>query len=335
VLLVGTRLSDFTTASKTLFQKPGVCFISIQINPFDAHKHGALPLIGDARAILEDLSAALKGHSVSAKYAAEVAAAREEWERLHHAMVHPEIVDAAAGSHGEPPAARRRLRQSEVIRIVNEHAGPNTTVVHAAGGLPGDLHKLWRSRDRDDYHSEYGYSCMGYEVAGALGVKLARPEREVIALLGDGSYLMLHTELLTSLQEGLAITLVLVDNGGYQCIHGLQQACGGRSFGNEFRRRSIGSTRLDGQLLCIDFVQNAASFGAKAIRAETTADLAAALTMARSEPRSTLIHVPVEPSPLPGFAWWDVPMSEVSEVPSVQEERRRYEEARRKRVFYY
>lgn len=324
VLLVGTRLSDFTTASKTLFQKPEVGFISIQINPFDAHKHGALPLIGDARAILEDLNAALKGHAVSAKYAAEVAAAREEWGRLHHAMVHPEIV-----------GVRRRLRQSEVIRIVNEHAGPNTTVVHAAGGLPGDLHKLWRSRHRDDYHSEYGYSCMGYEVAGALGVKLARPELEVIALLGDGSYLMLHTELLTSLQEGLAITLVLVDNGGYQCIHGLQQACGGRSFGNEFRQRNAGSKRLDGKPLSIDFVQNAASFGAKAIRAETATELAAALAMARSESRSTLIHVPVEPGPLPGFAWWDVPMSEVSEVPSVQEERQRYEEARRKRVFYY
>jgi 3D-(3,5/4)-trihydroxycyclohexane-1,2-dione acylhydrolase (decyclizing) len=235
----------------------------------------------------------------------------------------------------QPQRSSQRLRQSEVIRIVNESAGADTTVVHAAGGLPGDLHKLWRSEHPDDYHSEYGYSCMGYEIAGALGVKLARPERQVVALLGDGSYLMLHTELLTALQEDLKITIVLIDNGGYQCIHGLQQACGGRSFGNEFRRRSPDSMRLDGEPLQIDFVQNAMSLGAVAVHAETSADLVAALATARSEKRSTLIHVPVEPSPLPGFAWWDVPMSEVSSVPSVQEERRKYEAERSRRKFYY
>jgi 3D-(3,5/4)-trihydroxycyclohexane-1,2-dione acylhydrolase (decyclizing) len=344
VLLVGTRLSDFTTASKTLFQDPAVRFVSVQIHPFDAHKHGALPLVGDARSILEDLRVALGDYRVSPSYAAAVAAARTAWERQHQALVHPQVagVDSSpsrAGAEDHSPGGNggpvTRLHQSEVIRIVNEHVGPASTVVHAAGGLPGDLHKLWRSQHPDDYHAEYGYSCMGYEIAGALGVKLAQPEREVIALLGDGSYLMLHTELLTSLQEGLPITVVLVDNGGYQCIHDLQRSCGGRSFGNEFRRRDERRQRLEGERLEIDFVQNARSFGAEAVRAETSDELKAALEAARASSRSMLIHVPVEPSPLPGFAWWDVPMSEVSAVDTVQEERRRYEAARRKRVFYY
>jgi len=322
VLLVGTRLGDFTTASKTLFQNPAVRFVAIQINAFDAHKHGALPLVGDARAILQDLRAALQGYSVCPGYAAEIVTARAAWERCRQALVHP-------------PAASRSLVQSEVIRIVNETVPEHATVVHAAGGLPGDLHKLWRSRDVDDYHAEYGYSCMGYEIAGALGVKLARPDREVFALVGDGSYLMLHTELVTALQEDLKITIVLLDNGGYQCIHGLQRACGGNSFGNEFRRRSQANGRLEGERLEIDFAQNARSLGAVGLRAENEDELVAALAAASSEKRSVLIHVPVEPSPLPGFAWWDVPVAEASDETSVQDERRRYEEARRKRIFYY
>ena len=322
VILVGTRLSDFTTASKTLFQNPHVRFISIQISAYDAHKHGALPLVGDARAVLQDLLVAMQGHAVAPEYATEVAAKRDEWEHRRHQLVHP-------------PLRERRLHQSEVIRIVNDHAGDNATVVHAAGGLPGDLHKLWRSRQSDDYHSEYGYSCMGYEIAGALGVKLASPEREVFAFVGDGSYLMLHTELLTALQEDLKLTIVLVDNSGYQCIHGLQRACGGRSFGNEFRRRDPGSMRLDGPAMPIDFVQNARSLGAAGFLAETADQLQEALASARDERRTTLIHVPVDPNPLPGFAWWDVPMAEISGLMSVQEERRHYDTARRKRVFYY
>jgi 3D-(3,5/4)-trihydroxycyclohexane-1,2-dione acylhydrolase (decyclizing) len=323
VILLGTRLSDFTTASKTLFQHPDVGFVSIQINPFDAHKHGALPLVGDARTVLEALATALAGFAVGTWYVAQTAKVRSEWGRHHHEIVHP---------NGSGP---RKLLQSEVIRIVNENVTDDATVVHAAGGLPGDLHKLWMSRSAHDYHSEYGYSCMGYEIAGALGVKLAHPEREVYAFVGDGSYLMLHTELVTSLQEDLKITIVLIDNGGYQCIHGLQQACGGRSFGNEFRRRDGSSTRLDGEILEIDFAANARSLGAKAWRAETESGLVQALEAARRETRSGLIHVPVDSAPVPGFAWWDVPMAEDSSVESVLEQRREYEEARGKRTFYY
>jgi 3D-(3,5/4)-trihydroxycyclohexane-1,2-dione acylhydrolase (decyclizing) len=323
VLLVGTRLSDFTTASKTLFQNDAVKFVSIQINPFDAHKHGALPLTGDARTILEDLSAALQDFAVDTGYVAETSMARGEWVRQHHDIVNPN------------GAAPRKLKQSEVIRILNQTVADNATIVHAAGGLPGDLHKLWMSQSTDDYHSEYGYSCMGYEIAGALGVKWARPEREVYALVGDGSYLMLHTELVTALQEECKITIVLLDNGGYQCIHALQKACGGRSFGNEFRRRDTDSTRLEGEALSIDFAANARSLGAVAWRTETESSLVQALEAARGETRSVLLHVPIDPAAVPGFAWWDVPMAEGSTLESVQVQRRRYEEERRKRSFYY
>jgi 3D-(3,5/4)-trihydroxycyclohexane-1,2-dione acylhydrolase (decyclizing) len=321
VVLIGTRLSDFTTASKTLFECENVRFVAIQIDSFDAHKHGALPLVGDARAVLEDLDAALQGYRVDDSYTAEIFSVKDEWERTWSQIVHPH------------PSAK--LQQAEVIRILNERVGPAATIVHAAGGLPGDLHKLWKSVGRDDYHSEYGYSCMGYEIAGALGVKMARPEREVYALVGDGSYLMLHTEIVTSIQEGLKITVILLDNGGYQCIHGLQQACGGRSFGNEFRSRD-GQGRIDGTFVSIDFVQNARSLGAVAMRADTEAELVTALETAHRESSTTLIHVPVEAEArLPGWAWWDVPVAEVSDVQSVQAAREQYVQDRKKQVFYY
>jgi 3D-(3,5/4)-trihydroxycyclohexane-1,2-dione acylhydrolase (decyclizing) len=321
VLLVGTRLSDFTTASKTLFQDPAVRFVAVQIDPRDAHKHGALPLVGDARIVLEALGEALAGWTVSEGYRREVADYRSAWELMRAELV-------ATRDEAATP-----LLQGEVIGIVNELAGTNATIVHAAGGLPGDLHKLWQCRDAHDYHSEYGYSCMGYEIAGAVGVKLARPERDVYALVGDGSYLMLHTEIVTALQEGLKITVVLIDNGGYQCIHGLQRHSGGRSFGNEFRRRD--GSRLDGDFVPVDFAANARSLGAAAWRAETAAQLRAALEAARLETRAGLIHVLVEPRALPGYAWWDVPTAEVSAVASVQEARSQYERNLERQRFHY
>jgi 3D-(3,5/4)-trihydroxycyclohexane-1,2-dione acylhydrolase (decyclizing) len=321
VLLVGTRLSDFTTASKSLFQHPDVRFLAIQIDARDAHKQGALPLVGDARTVLEQLAGALAGWSTAEPYRREVGEQREAWDRVRIELVTPRGDDVAP------------LYQSEVIGIVNEIVGAQATIVHAAGGLPGDLHKLWRCRDDRDYHSEYGYSCMGYEIAGAIGVKLAQPEREVYALVGDGSYLMLHTELVTAVQEGLKITIVLLDNGGYQCIHGLQRACGGASFGNEFRRRD--GSRLVGDLVSIDFAANARSLGAAAWRATTAAELRSALAAARLEHRPCLVHVTVEPHAVPGYAWWDVPSAEVSSVPSVQEARSRYEQDRALQRFHY
>jgi 3D-(3,5/4)-trihydroxycyclohexane-1,2-dione acylhydrolase (decyclizing) len=319
VLTVGTRLSDFTTASKTQFQAEGVRFIAINVNAFDAAKHGAVPLVADARLALEELAKALEGWRVPAAYGAEIASAREDWAKTRE-----ELTRSLDG----------RLTQAEVIRVLNDEAGPGSTVVHAAGGIPGDIHKLWRAREPDDYHSEYGYSCMGYEVAGALGVKLAHPERDVYALLGDGSYLMLSQELLTSIQEGAKITVVLLDNHGYQCIHNLQRGSGSRSFGNEFRARRGG--RLDGETLTVDFVQNARSLGARTFTATTAAELSRALREARAVPTSCLIYIPLESSAgLPGTSWWDVPISEVSSSASVREKREAYEEAKKKQRFYY
>jgi 3D-(3,5/4)-trihydroxycyclohexane-1,2-dione acylhydrolase (decyclizing) len=323
VIAAGTRLSDFTTASKTLFREDAL-FVSVQIDPHDAHKHGALPLLGDARAVLEQLAGALAGWRVAGEWAAAIADARGRWDAARRAIVEP-------GTNG---GAARRLRQAEVIGVLNERLPPDATIVHAAGGLPGDLHKLWRCRSPREYHSEYGYSCMGYEIAGALGVKMARPEREVYALAGDGSYLMLHSELVTSLQEDRKITVVLIDNGGYQCIHGLQRQCGGRSFGNEFRKLRGG--RLEGDFLPIDYAANAASLGAAAFRAETGAELADAIAAARAETRSVLIHVAVEVGPpVPSWAWWEVPAADASIVPGVREARERWAAARAEQRYYY
>lgn len=319
ILTVGTRLSDFTTASKTQFQAEGVRFIALNVNAFDAAKHGALPLVGDARLALEELTKVLEGWHIPPSYATEIASAREEW-----AGAREQLTRSLDG----------RLTQAEVIRVLNEEAGPGSTIVHAAGGIPGDIHKLWRAKEPEDYHSEYGYSCMGYEIAGALGVKLARPEREVYALLGDGSYLMLSQELLTSIQEGTKITAILLDNHGYQCIHNLQRGSGSRGFGNEFRARK--GTKLEGAPLPVDFVQNAQSLGAKTFTATTAAELSRALREAKDQPTSCLIYIPLESSTgLPGTSWWDVPIAEVSSSSSVREKHAAYEEAKKKQRFHY
>ncbi|WP_442890782.1 3D-(3,5/4)-trihydroxycyclohexane-1,2-dione acylhydrolase (decyclizing) [Congregicoccus parvus] len=315
VLVVGTRLSDFTTASKTLFQHPRVRFVSINVDPFDAAKHGALPLRGDARATIAALARRLRGWKVPAAFAKTIASARRDWDAEWKRMASP-----------NEPSADGLLYQSEVIRILNEHTTPDSVVVHASGGIPGDIHKLWRGKSATDYHSEYGYSCMGYEVAGALGIKLAAPDREVFALLGDGSYLMLSQEIVTAVQEGLKITVIVTDNNAFGCIHNLQRNCGGRSFGNEFRTRTAARGRLEGEPVRIDFAANARSLGATAFTATDAASLREALAAARAESNTCLIHVPVTPaSVMRGYAWWDVPPNAVSSVPSVREAREDYE----------
>jgi 3D-(3,5/4)-trihydroxycyclohexane-1,2-dione acylhydrolase (decyclizing) len=311
VVGIGTRWSDFTTASKTLFEQSDVRFIAIQIHPGDASKHGALPLVGDAAAVLADLAAACAGWTTGDAYRDQVARAKQSWDATRRELVAP---------------ASPRLRQAEVLGVLNDLLGSNTTIVHAAGGLPGDLHKLWRCASDRAYHAEYGYSCMGYEIAGALGVALAAPEREVVALVGDGSYLMLHTELVTAVQEGRKLVVVLIDNGGYQCIHGLQRASGGRSFGNEFRRRD--GQELRGERVAIDFAANARSLGCEAWTVAAREELEPALAAARAARRPALVHVHVEPQPLPGSAWWDVPIAAVSADRDVQAARAAYERAR-------
>jgi 3D-(3,5/4)-trihydroxycyclohexane-1,2-dione acylhydrolase (decyclizing) len=328
VIAIGTRLSDFTTGSKTLFQNPRVRFININVNSLDAHKHGGLPLVGDARAGLAALvrAAAHAGPSrgVSGRTRL-IARARGDWRKEWALMTSP----------------RRRgrdglLYQSEVIRILNSSVGPNSTVVHASGGIPGDIHKLWECGSATQYHSEYGYSCMGYEIAGAVGVKLAAPEREVYTLLGDGSYLMLNHEIVTAVQEGLKITVVLTDNHGFGCIQDLQRACGGRPFGNEFRRRAGPRGRLVGEPIPVDYAANARSLGARAFTAGNERELVEALAAARESPEVCVIYVPVTPaSVMRGYAWWEVPPAEISGVPGVRSARRAYLTAKRNQRFYY
>ena len=247
VLAVGTRLADFTTASKTQFQATNLRFVAINLHAGDAAKNGGFPLIGDAKATLTALRRGLRGWRVPPAHRRAIVKARASWEGPWRAMTSP------------PPSPDGLLYQSEVIRVLNEFTDGQSTVVHAAGGIPGDMHKLWRGKSTTDCHSEYGYSCMGYEIAGALGVKLADPSREVYALVGDGSYLMLSQEIVTAVQEHLKITVVLTDNHGFGCIHGLQLASGGRSFGNEFRMRR--GRRLEGRPVPVDYAANAQSWG--------------------------------------------------------------------------
>jgi 3D-(3,5/4)-trihydroxycyclohexane-1,2-dione acylhydrolase (decyclizing) len=325
IIAVGTRLSDFTTASYTAFQQPDVRFLGINVSPMDAHKAGAFPLVCDAREGLTALLTVLRerGHRVDAAYGDEVETLKAEWNRA---------VDNIRAV--ETPAA---LTQANVIGIVNEASGPRDVVVCAAGGLPGDLLKLWRPVDPKSYHLEYGFSCMGYEIAGGLGAKMADPSREVYVMVGDGSYLMLHTEIVTSLQEGYKLTIVVTDNGGFQCIRGLQMSAGSPSFGNELRYRDPRTNRLEGDFLPIDFAQNAASLGAAAYTAHSESDLRSALDRARTETRTTVIHVPIQKDiRVPGFeSWWDVPVAETSSESTVQAAHAAYERARARQRFLY
>jgi 3D-(3,5/4)-trihydroxycyclohexane-1,2-dione acylhydrolase (decyclizing) len=328
VIAIGTRLADFTTASKTQFRNPKVKFIGINACAMDAHKHGAVALVGDARATLASRGwdKPMAKATFARRQRAAAAAAKKTWEKVWRAMAEP-----------AKPSADGLIYQSQVIRVLNQFMGPDSTVVHAAGGIPGDIHKLWRGNSATDYHAEYGYSCMGYEIAGALGVKLAAPEREVYTLLGDGSYLMLNHELVTAVQEDIKLTVVLCDNHGYGCIHNLQRACGGRSFGNEFRQRTDSRPyRLEGDPVPVDFVANAKSLGAQVFTARNEAELKEALAAARRSPRTCLIYLPVTPnSVMQGFSWWDVPPAEISGIASVRAARRRYEKQRQLQQFYY
>jgi 3D-(3,5/4)-trihydroxycyclohexane-1,2-dione acylhydrolase (decyclizing) len=322
VIAIGTRLSDFTTASKTAFQNPGVRFININVAEFDAYKHAALPLVADARVTIEELRDALGGFRVEDDYVSRIGSFKEQW-----AAEVQRLFDRQIG----PPVS-----QSEVIGVVNSFSRPQDVVVCAAGSLPGDLHKLWRTQEPKGYHLEYGNSCMGYEVAGGLGVKMADPAREVYVMVGDGSYLMMSTEIVTALQEGYKLTIVLLNNYGFSSIGGLSQALGSGGFGTNYKSRGAESGQLDGARLEIDFAANAASLGAHVIRATTRDDLRSALEEARVQERTTVIVIEVDKEVrVPGYeSWWDVPVAEVSEMDSVKSARESYDEAvKRERSF--
>jgi 3D-(3,5/4)-trihydroxycyclohexane-1,2-dione acylhydrolase (decyclizing) len=317
VIGVGTRWTDFTTASKTAFQNPGVRFVNVNVADFDAAKHEGVRLVGDARATLEALAEALGGHEVEAGYREASEKANREWDR--------EVERLYALEHGPLPA------QSEVIGTVNSFSDPEDVVVCAAGSMPGDLHKLWRTRDPKGYHVEYGYSCMGYEIPGGLGVKMAAPEREVYVMVGDGSYLMMNSEIVTSVQEGYKLTVVLVDNSGFASIGALSRSVGSEGFGTHYRYRKNGSIGLDteeqpGETLPVDLAANAQSLGARVIRAHGVAELRDALSEAKGADRTVVIHIAVDRyEGVPDYeSFWDVPVAEVSETKTVAAAREEY-----------
>jgi 3D-(3,5/4)-trihydroxycyclohexane-1,2-dione acylhydrolase (decyclizing) len=320
VLGIGTRYSDFTTASNTVFADPSVRFVNLNVAAFDAAKRPGQALIADARAGLAGLRTALTGWSVPEAHRAEAARLVAGWNAT---------VDRAYSlGHGPLPA------QSEVIGAVNDIAAPRDVVVCAAGSMPGDLHKLWRARDPKGYHVEYGYSCMGYEIAGGLGVKMAAleadgegPAREVFVLVGDGSYLMMAQELVTAVQEGVKLVIVLVQNQGYASIGDLSETVGTQRFGTRYRYRSERTGGLDGDVLPVDLAANAASLGADVLRANGIEEFRVALRRARDSDRTTVVHVDTDPlAPAPGSAaWWDVPVAEVSRLDGTREARARYD----------
>ena len=317
VIGVGTRWSDFTTASKTAFQNPDVRFVNINVADFDAHKHAGVALVGDARAALEILSEALSGYEVEAGYREASEKANREWDA--------EVERLYTLDHDPLPA------QSTVIGTVNSFSDPADVVVCAAGSMPGDLHKLWRTRDPKGYHVEYGYSCMGYEIPGGLGIKMAAPEREVYVMCGDGSYLMMNSEIVTSVQERYKLTIVLVDNAGFASIGALSRSVGSQGFGTQYRFRKNGSLGLDteeqpGEMLPVDLANNAESLGARVSRAKDIAGLKVALTEAKSADRTVVIYVPVDRyEGVPNYeSFWDVPVAEVSEMENVVAARKEY-----------
>ncbi|MFJ9105944.1 3D-(3,5/4)-trihydroxycyclohexane-1,2-dione acylhydrolase (decyclizing) [Streptomyces sp. NPDC102405] len=300
VLGVGTRYSDFTTASHTVFANPDVTFVNLNVARLDAVKHSAEPLVADARPGVEALAGALTDWEVPAEYRALtrqlIARTREIEERCFHV------------GHGPLPA------QTEILGALNDVLDDRAVVINAAGSMPGDLQQLWRARDPKAYHVEYAYSCMGYEVAAGVGVKMADPTREVVVLVGDGSYLMMAQEIVTMISEGLKVIVVLVQNHGFASIGALSESLGSQRFGTKYRYRDGGSGLLDGEVLPVDLAANASSLGADVLHAASVDEFRSAMEKAKAATRTTVVHVETDlygPNP-PGHGWWDVPVSEVA-----------------------
>jgi len=315
VIGIGTRWSDFTTASRTLFQAHGVRFVNVNVARFDAAKQAGLQVVADARAALDALTVALDGYSVDNAYRERQAALWQAWDDEVEAAYHPSVDVTDALAEG-------LLTQGQVLGAVNELSDPRDVVLCAAGSMPGDLHKLWRVRDRKAYHVEYGYSCMGYEVPASIGIRLANPDRDVFAMVGDGGYLMMPTELVTAVQERIKVVVVLVQNHGFHSIGSLSASLGSQRFGTRYRRRGE-SGRLDGDLLPVDLAANARSLGAHVIEVHSQAELEQAIKDAKAwaaDGGPVVIHVETDPLVYApdSKAWWDVPVSEVSELDSTR-----------------
>ena len=326
VIGVGTRWSDFTTASKSAFQDPDVRFVNINVASLDAAKHSGLAVLADARLALEALQDALAGHRVDEAWERRAAEESAAWGREVERLVH---------TVNEPLPS-----QAEVIGAVNAAAGPADVVVCAAGSMPGDLHKLWRARDPKGYHVEYGYSCMGYEIPGGIGVKLAAPEREVFVMIGDGSYLMLPGELVTAVAENVKLIVVLVQNHGYASIGALSRSVGSAGFGTRYARGSNGAAPLDdgapAEPLPVDLAANAESLGAQVLRAHTIDDVRAALEQAKAADGPVVVHVEVDRyAGVPSYeSWWDVPVAEIAGDESVRAARAEYERSQQSQRQY-
>ncbi len=316
VIGVGTRWSDFTTASSTLFQNPSVRFLNINITSFDAHKMAGLSLTADARVALEELTGSPgAGLRVESAYETEYGDDKERWEHR---------VDAAYESDDDT-----RPTQPQVLGALDALVDESDIVINAAGSLPGDLHKLWRARSADQYHVEYGYSCMGYEIPAAIGVSMAAPGRPVWALVGDGTYLMNPTEIVTAVQENIPIKVVILQNHGYASIGGLSESVGAERFGTAYRHRAPDGT-YTGAPLPVDLAANAAALGLRVIRAKTVRDLREALAEARAADVPTGVYVETETADTvsgapPAQAWWDVPVAETATRPSAVKAREEYD----------
>ncbi len=321
VIGIGTRYSDFTTISKSGFQNPDVEFINLNVTEFDSFKHGAIPLVGDAKITLEHINKQLGNYKVDAAYKSKVERLNEEWDTF---------VDSIYEEKNDSPAF-----QGEVIGAVNSFMDPKDIVLCAAGSLPGDLHKLWRTQDPKGFHLEYGYSCMGYEIAGGLGAKMARPDSEVYVMVGDGSYLMMSQEIVTAIQEKVKMTIILLNNDGYSSIGSLSNAVGSEGFGTYYRYRNEETNQLDGGKLPIDYTANAASMGAYVIKTKNVSELKEALNEAKSIDRTTVIYIDVNRKKgVPGFTWWDVPIAEVSEKDAVKKSLETYTQNKKKQKYY-
>ena len=339
VIGIGTRYSDFTTSSKTAFKHPAVQFVNINVAEFDAYKHCAVPLVGDARVTLEELSELLTGYRNDDESVAQAQRLHDEWE----AEVQRNY-DLHEAESGLP-------YQGALIGAVNDQGDPEAVMVCAAGSLPGDMHKLWRARHSKQYHLEYGYSCMGYEIAGGLGIKMAEPEREVYVMVGDGSYLMMNSDLITSIQEGYKLTVVLMDNTGFRSIGSLSRSLGQEGFGTRYiYPGQVEATHRNGESfnglptdepgydvnpLPVDLATNAESLGCHVIRCQSVGDVVQALQDAKAVDRTTVIYVPDDRYlGVQGYSWWDVPVAEVSELDSVNAAREEWEEMRTQERFY-
>jgi 3D-(3,5/4)-trihydroxycyclohexane-1,2-dione acylhydrolase (decyclizing) len=322
VIGIGTRYSDFTTASRTAFQNPDVTFVNVNVAAFDAYKHGSqLPLVADAREALVALTESLTSDAayvVEPGYASEIASLKAAWD----AAVDGAFAPSGADLPGQP----------EIIGAVQSVSDPRDVVIQAAGSLPGDLHKLWRVRDELGYHVEYAFSCMGYEIAGGIGVRRGAPDRDAIVMVGDGSYLMLHTELVTAVAEGIKIIVVLIQNHGYASIGHLSETVGSERFGTKYRYLDETESFENGEPLPVDLAANARSYGVDVIEVQpgpdSIEDLKAALRQAKANDHTTLVHINSDPLVYApeGDGWWDVPVAQTSTLPSTRAARAEYEQ---------